>query len=186
MKQNSRLAIDYTVVKNSLEKLLNGYFGTFDFNDEFFAEAFANYESMEDFEKTVAKIHERSSDQKENGVFYTPQDVCDYIVYNSVHSLYSKDKDDLLDCESLFKWFVQNNVASDFVPANSSVKSPISAAIFLIEINNITIMIGFFTQQRTIIIFKSNRIFDIGCHDIDGTTCCDEVCQFDIWCIGYT
>ena len=127
MKQSNRLDIDYKIVKNSLEKLLNGYFGTFNFNDEFFTEAFANYESMEDFEKTIAKIHERSSDQKENGVFYTPQDVCDYIVYNSVHSLYCQDKDDLLDCESLFKWFVQNNIATDFV-YNKTVLDPTSGA----------------------------------------------------------
>ena len=134
MRQSNTIKIDFLVVKKALKKLLNGYFGTFNFNDEFFSEAFANYESMEDFEKSIAKIHERSRDQKENGVFYTPQDVCDYIVYNSVHSLYSQDKDDLLDCDSLFKWFVLNGVASDFVFHKTVLDPTSGAGEFLVSV----------------------------------------------------
>ena len=124
MKQNN-INIDLNTIRKSLELLLNGYFGSFDFNDEFFKEAFSNFESMEDFEKSISKIHERSTDQKENGVFYTPKDVCDYIVYNSVHSLYDRNKKDLLDCDSLFKWFIKNNIANDFV-FNKTVLDPTS------------------------------------------------------------
>lgn len=115
MKRNGIDLLNLNKVRHSLEVLLNGYYGTFDFTEEFFSEAFANFETMEEFEKSISKIHEHSTDQKENGVFYTPVDVCDYIIYNSVHSLYCKSKNDLLDCVSLFKWFIQNDVAFDFV-----------------------------------------------------------------------
>lgn len=125
MKQKDNKLLDFNKVKQSLEVLLNGYYGAFNFNEEFFNEAFANFESMEEFEKTISKIHERSTDQKENGVFYTPVDVCDYIVYNSVHSLYCKSKTDLLDCNTLFKWFIQNGIALDFV-FNKTVFDPTS------------------------------------------------------------
>ena len=125
MKQKNIELLDFNSVRQSLEVLLNGYFGTFDFNEEFFNEAFINFESMEEFEKSISKIHEHSTDQKENGVFYTPVDVCDYIVYNSVHSLYCKTKSDLLDCNSLFKWFVQNGIALDFA-FNKTVFDPTS------------------------------------------------------------
>lgn len=125
MKHKCIGLLDFNDVRHSLEVLLNGYYGSFNFNEEFFNEAFANFESMEEFEKSISKIHERSTDQKENGVFYTPVDVCDYIVYNSVHSLYCKSKNDLLDCNSLFKWFIDKNVALDFV-FNKTVFDPTS------------------------------------------------------------
>lgn len=125
MKQKNNKLLDFNRVKQSLEVLLNGYYGTFNFNEEFFNDAFANFESMEKFEKIISKIHERSTDQKENGVFYTPVDVCDYIVYNSVHSLYCKSKTNLLDCNTLFKWFIQNGIALDFA-FNKTVFDPTS------------------------------------------------------------
>lgn len=117
--------VSFNDIKRCLEILLNGCFSSFNFNKDFIKEAFTNYETIEEFEKSISKIHEKSINQKKDGVFYTPSDVCDYIVCNAVECLYNKDKVAFLDFDSFCKWMVESGNAFDFV-FNRKILDPTS------------------------------------------------------------
>ena len=115
IKSNKKNAILYEDAKASLEILLNGDFSSFSFDERFFRESFSNYESMEEFQKTLSRIHESSTDQKKDGVFYTPADLCDYIVANSVLSLFDSGKNNYVSAEHAISLLIKNGNANSFV-----------------------------------------------------------------------
>ena len=125
MAKKSELDIPFKELTPALKELLNGDYGSFNFDDEFLHEAFLNYETMDEFEKTISKFHENSIEQKKNGVFYTPSDVCDYILYNSVQTIYCSEKINFDNPESIFNWIINNGFGFDFI-FNRKVLDPTS------------------------------------------------------------
>ena len=115
IKNNKKSAILYEDAKASLEILLNGDFSSFSFDERFFHESFSNYESMEEFQKTISRIHESSTDQKKDGVFYTPADLCDYIVANSVLCLFDSSKNNYVSADDAVSILLKSGNASSFV-----------------------------------------------------------------------
>ena len=115
IKSNKKNTILYEDAKASLEILLNGDFSSFSFDERFFRESFFNYESMEEFQKTLSRIHETSTNQKKDGVFYTPSDLCDYIVANSVLSIFDSEKNDYVSTEHAITLLLKSGNANSFV-----------------------------------------------------------------------
>lgn len=124
-KNSKKISINKNEILESLSVLLNGDFSSFEFDDRFFEEAFSNFESMEEFQKSISRIHEISTEQKKNGVFYTPADVCDYIVSNSALNLYKKSIDEYLSYDKIIKILIGENYAIDFI-FNKTVLDPTS------------------------------------------------------------
>ena len=124
-KNSKRINIEKGEILESLSVLLNGDFSSFKFDDRFFEESFSNFESMEEFQKSISRIHEISTEQKKNGVFYTPADVCDYIVSNSVLNLYNKSTKEYVSYDKVVNLLVKEDFASDFI-FNKTVLDPTS------------------------------------------------------------
>ena len=65
---------------DALHILLNGNFIKYSFDND---ELSTSDPSSDDFQNILFKLNEKSSKQKKNGVYYTPNDVSDYIIANS-------------------------------------------------------------------------------------------------------
>ena len=74
----------------------------------------------ENFQNELEKINEKSSKQKNNGVYYTPEDVSSYIIYNSIYQLILREvgkKYSPVNIETIKK-----NV-KDLININSKIKN---------------------------------------------------------------
>ncbi len=72
---------------NSLHILLNGNYDKYNLE----LESTFNYDSNEKLQKILYTINEKTDDRKLNGVYYTPEDVCVYIILNSIIMNLEKD-----------------------------------------------------------------------------------------------
>ena len=78
---------------SALHVLLNGNYKKYDIDENFISSDQLNDEN---FQKVLSHINEKSSVQKKNGVYYTPNDVTEYIIANTLFNYidikYSKTK----------------------------------------------------------------------------------------------
>ena len=67
-------------VSNSLHILLNGNYDKYDLK----LESTMGSTSNDKLQKILSSINEKTDIRKKNGVYYTPEDVCKYIILNSI------------------------------------------------------------------------------------------------------
>lgn len=65
-----------------LHELLNGHYLKYDIENSIYHNNTINL-SNDSFQSVLFKINEKTNKQKQNGVYYTPNDVAKYIIYNS-------------------------------------------------------------------------------------------------------
>lgn len=80
---------DYKDVLSLLEDKSSAIF--FDYYKNLILMLAAHNLDEENFQNELEKINEKSSKQKNNGVYYTPEDVSSYIIYNSIYQLVLKE-----------------------------------------------------------------------------------------------
>ncbi|MDR1940339.1 MAG: SAM-dependent methyltransferase [Clostridiales bacterium] len=74
---------DNSIIINALYTLLNGHYVKYDFNDNF-ATLSGKVTDDNAFQKILSTLNEKTAKRKVNGVYYTPKDVVEYIIYNTV------------------------------------------------------------------------------------------------------
>lgn len=85
---------------DALHLLLNGNFIKYDFTNK---EISLSNLKNDDFQTTMFKLNEKSDKQKKNGVYYTPNDVSEYIIANSFINYIDKDIDKTINYNNIYK-----------------------------------------------------------------------------------
>lgn len=85
---------------DSLHILLNGNFIKYDFEN---TELSLSNPIDNDFQSTLFKLNERSEKQKKNGVYYTPNDVSEYIIANSLINYVNDKMDKTINYNNIYK-----------------------------------------------------------------------------------
>lgn len=94
---------------DSLHVLLNGNFIKYNFED---TELTLSSPEEVDFQYTLFKLNEKSDKQKKNGVYYTPNDVSEYIIVNSLINYVNDKIDKTIKYNDIYKE-LYNNKKSD-------------------------------------------------------------------------
>lgn len=85
---------------DALHLLLNGNFIKYDFTNK---EISLSNLKNDDFQTTMFKLNEKSDKQKKNGVYYTPNDVSEYIIANSFINYIDKDIDKTINYNNIYE-----------------------------------------------------------------------------------
>ena len=85
---------------DSLHILLNGNFIKYDFKN---TELSLSNPIDDDFQSTLFKLNERSDKQKKNGVYYTPNDVSEYIIANSLINYVNDEMNKTIYYNNIYK-----------------------------------------------------------------------------------
>jgi len=96
----------------SLHFLLNGNYKKYDLN----LESTFNCESNDKLQKILFSINEKSDNRKLNGVYYTPEDVCKYIILNSIAMFIDKKNS---------KTYKEENAINLILNSNNNIKETI-------------------------------------------------------------
>lgn len=84
----------------ALHLLLNGNFIKYNFTNK---EISLSNIKNDDFQTTMFKLNEKSDKQKKNGVYYTPNDVSEYIIANSFINYIDKDIDKTINYNNIYE-----------------------------------------------------------------------------------
>lgn len=109
-----------SLLSNKIEKEFNNDKNFIDalhilLNGNFVKYSFDNYElstsdpSSDDFQNILFKLNEKSSKQKKNGVYYTPNDVSDYIIANSFVNFIDPNCNKTINYNDIKKFFNKFN-----------------------------------------------------------------------------
>lgn len=132
---------------DALHILLNGNFIKYSFDND---ELSTSDPSSDDFQNILFKLNEKSSKQKKNGVYYTPNDVSDYIIANSFANYIDPKCNKTInydDINKVFKRFDNNELeklifdSSVFDPTCGSGEFLLNALIIKLNLlNNLNIV----------------------------------------------
>lgn len=101
MKKSSSHLIK--LLKNCIKTLLNGDYCKYTFKDDFFVEHNIRRLNTDDFQKSLSKIDEMQDNKEQNGVYYTPCDVTDFIVANLFFKRISRKEKTVFSYSQCFK-----------------------------------------------------------------------------------
>ena len=127
---NPSYAVD---ICKSLKHLLHTTYGQYEFPKTLESVNFGSC-NRNNLQESLSKINEKESRRKNEGVYYTDNDVTDYMVLNSFYHLLNPAKCEVLDGKVIKKEFKEMNIASIKKILLSTVFDPTcGAGAFLIS-----------------------------------------------------